>query len=634
MDNVVSLVSRLQAACTVLGDTVGDDGPRALPSLWERLPSIVVIGGQSSGKSSVLEAVVGKDFLPRGTGIVTRRPLVLQLVHLEDKDAKEFGEFPHNQGKVYHDFEQIRQEIEDETERALGNKATKAVSPEPIHLTVSSPNVPNLTLVDMPGLTKVPIDGQPATIVQDIEEMVRKYVTVESAVMLAVTPANADLATSDALRLARDVDPSGDRTIGVLTKIDIMDRGTSVRDILEGDTLRLKHGWVGVVNRGQADINSKMSMQDARKREREFFDGSANYRHLDNIGTGFLAEKLSKHLLHEIKKALPSIMASIKQDIITLERECEALGPAVMDSRGQMLHFILKRTADFESAFKSLVDQGKGGGERILSVFERKLHADLHALPFHDILAVENVRRIISEADGLRPHLIAPEAGYRRLLEAGLLLMRDPAQGAVEEVHRILLSVIDKALTSETCAALSKYSMLVSEIQNCAITRLEELKESAHVMVKTLVEMESSYMSANIFRHIMELQSKANSSDEARIALKEFRTLSGKDISDRLMSDQGGQHYLKKIASQVSAYLNFVRRQLLNTVPKAVVHTQVLKAKGGLLEPFQEDVAGREEGELSRLLHEDPDVTRRRNACKRRLELLKKAQDEIASAKF
>lgn len=110
------------------------------------------------------------------------------------------------------------------------------------------------------GLTKVPIDGQPASIVEDIEDMVRSYVTTETAVILAVTPANADLATSDALRLARDVDPGGDRTIGVLTKLDIMDKGTTVRDVLDGSTLRLKHGWVGVVNRGQADINSKVGI--------------------------------------------------------------------------------------------------------------------------------------------------------------------------------------------------------------------------------------------------------------------------------------------------------------------------------------------------------------------------------------
>lgn len=106
----------------------------------------------------------------------------------------------------------IRDEITAETERHLGGG--RIVSPEPIYLTITSPHVPNLTLVDMPGLTKVPIDGQPASIVQDLDNMARKYIRGSNAIILAVSPANADLATSDALRLAREVDPNGERTIG------------------------------------------------------------------------------------------------------------------------------------------------------------------------------------------------------------------------------------------------------------------------------------------------------------------------------------------------------------------------------------------------------------------------------------
>lgn len=144
--------------------------------------------------------------------------------------------------------------------------------------------------------------------------MVRNYIKGENAIILAVSPANADLATSDALRMARDVDPNGERTIGVLTKVDIMDPGTSVRDILQSKQLRLKNGWVGVVNRGQKDINSKMNMQLARQRESDFFKNDPNYADLPNVGTGYLSEKLSARLLYEIKRALPGIQSSIKQE--------------------------------------------------------------------------------------------------------------------------------------------------------------------------------------------------------------------------------------------------------------------------------------------------------------------------------
>ena len=180
------------------------------------------------------------------------------------------------------------------------------VSPDPIYLTVRSPNVPVLTMVDMPGLTKVPIDGQPASIVQELDDMVRQYIKNDNAIILAVTPANADLATSDALRMAREVDPTGERTIGVLTKVDIMDRGTDCRDVLMGRQMKLRHGWVAVVNRGQADINSKVQMTDARAKERAFFTGRPEYGDLGNTGTTYLAEKLSTHLINEITRNLPS----------------------------------------------------------------------------------------------------------------------------------------------------------------------------------------------------------------------------------------------------------------------------------------------------------------------------------------
>jgi GTPase SAR1 family protein len=133
-----------------------------------------VVGAQSAGKSSVLESIVGRDFLPRGTGIVTRCPLVLQLRRIEtqkikaasssldqepapsqDKLLEEYAEFLHKKGDFFTDFEKVRDEIKAETNRLAGKD--KGVTDKPISLVIYSPNVVDLTLVDLPGLTKVPI---------------------------------------------------------------------------------------------------------------------------------------------------------------------------------------------------------------------------------------------------------------------------------------------------------------------------------------------------------------------------------------------------------------------------------------------------------------------------------------------
>ncbi len=161
------------------------------------LPQIVVIGSQSSGKSSVLENLVGRDFLPRGTGIVTRRPLVLQLYNtgttrgrelpptpLSKGDERvsspptspkpstperEWGEFLHLPGKKLYNFTEIKEEIMRETERLTGKNS--GISNQSIHLRIFSPKVLTLTLVDLPGMTKVAVGDQPTDIEKRIREM-------------------------------------------------------------------------------------------------------------------------------------------------------------------------------------------------------------------------------------------------------------------------------------------------------------------------------------------------------------------------------------------------------------------------------------------------------------------------------
>lgn len=224
MEALIPVINKLQ-------DVFNTIGSEAI-----QLPQIVVVGNQSSGKSSVLESLVGRDFLPRGPGIVTRRPLILQLIYVPKDDTSqrsseegtlnldEWAKFLHTKNKIYSDFDEVRKEIEAETERMSGTN--KGICPEPISLKIFSPRVVNLTLVDLPGITKVPVGDQPEDIEGQIKNLLVKYIANPNSIILAVTPANTDFATSEALKLARDVDPDGRRTLAVITKLDLMDAGT------------------------------------------------------------------------------------------------------------------------------------------------------------------------------------------------------------------------------------------------------------------------------------------------------------------------------------------------------------------------------------------------------------------------
>lgn len=134
--------------------------------------------------------------------------------------------------------------------------------------------------------------------------------------------ANQDLATSDALKLAREVDPDGVRTIGVLTKLDLMDQGTDARDILENRLLPLRRGYIGVVNRSQREIDGKKDIRDALAKERSFFLSHSGYKHLANkMGTAYLQEVLNQQLTNHIRDTLPKLRDKLQEKRIQLEKE-------------------------------------------------------------------------------------------------------------------------------------------------------------------------------------------------------------------------------------------------------------------------------------------------------------------------
>ena len=180
----------------------------------------------------------------------------------------------------------------------------------------------SITLIDLPGLTKIAVGDQPADIGEQIKDMIMTYICRDTCLILAVTPANTDIATSDALNLARQADPEGMRTIGVLTKLDLMDEGTDAKDILENKFLPLRRGYVGIVNRSQKDIDGKKDIKAAQAAERKFFLSHPSYRHLaDRCGSGYLQKQLNQQLTNYIRDSLPSLRDRLQRQMLNLEKE-------------------------------------------------------------------------------------------------------------------------------------------------------------------------------------------------------------------------------------------------------------------------------------------------------------------------
>ncbi|KIX08799.1 uncharacterized protein Z518_03456 [Rhinocladiella mackenziei CBS 650.93] len=232
-DQMMVLTRKMIEIRSIL-NTVGQGGALTLPS-------IVVIGSQSSGKSSVLEAIVGHEFLPKGSNMVTRRPIELTLVNTPGAKA-EYGEFPAlGLGKIT-DFSQIQRTL---TDLNLAVPAEQCVTDDPIQLSIYSPNVPDLSMIDLPGYIQVSGKDQPPELKQKIADLCDKYIQPPN-VILAISAADVDLANSTALRASRRVDPRGERTIGVITKMDLVDPDRGA-EILSDRKYPLRLGYVGVV---------------------------------------------------------------------------------------------------------------------------------------------------------------------------------------------------------------------------------------------------------------------------------------------------------------------------------------------------------------------------------------------------
>lgn len=534
---------------------------------------------------------------------------MLQL-HKTDRGQTEYAEFLHAPKRKLTDFAAVRKEIADETDRITGK--SKQISNIPIHLSVYSPNVVNLTLIDLPGLTKVAVEGQPDTIVEDIENMVRSYVEKPNCIILAISPANQDIATSDAIKLAREVDPSGDRTFGVVTKLDLMDKGTNALDVLEGRSYRLQHPWVGIVNRSQADINRNVDMIAARRKEREYFETSPEYGHLaSKMGSEYLAKLLSQHLELVIRQRIPSIIALINKTIDELNAELDRIGRPIAVDSGAQLYTILELCRAFDRVFKEHLDGGRPGGDRIYGVFDHQLPAALKKLPFDRHLSLRNVQKVVSEADGYQPHLIAPEQGYRRLIDGSINYFKGPAEASVDAVHMVLKELVRKSIVATE--ELKRFPSLQADIANAANESLERFREESRRTVMRLVDMESSYLTVEFFRKLhLEPEKTPNSNPNAPNA-----------------ADRYSDNNFRRIGANVSAYIGMVCDTLKNTIPKAVVHCQVREAKRALLNNFYVQVGRREKEQLGAMLDEDPALMEKRTAIAKRLELYKSARDEI-----
>ncbi|KAI1708738.1 dynamin central region domain-containing protein [Ditylenchus destructor] len=491
MESLIPVISKLQDVFATVGYREAD----------VELPQIVVVGSQSSGKSSVIEGIVGRDFLPRGAGIVTRRPLLLHLIHVplnsvNRQTAGDWAVFEHKNNEIFTDFELVRQEIEVETERTTGTN--KGISALPINLKIYSHRVVNLSLIDLPGITKVPVGDQPADIEIQIRKMIVSFISNPNSLILAVTAANQDFATSEAMKLAREVDTAGNRTLAVLTKLDLMDHGTDALDVLTGKLVPVKLGILGVVNRSQADIKNKKTIQDCLKDEVKFLHKTYPTLASSN-GIQYLSKTLNRLLIQHIRQCLPQL----KMRISTMAVQCQNLlttyGEPVTDKNKTLLqiitHFSTAYTSTIEGTAKNIDTTELSGGARICYIFYETFGQALQKVDPMDSLSPVEVLTAIRNATGPRPALFVSEVSFELLVKRQIRRLEDPSLTCVDLVYEELLRIVQHCgfeIQQEMQRFPRLYERINEVVSSVLVARISPTKE----FVTNLVGVELAYINS------------------------------------------------------------------------------------------------------------------------------------------
>ena len=450
------------------------------------LPRIAVLGQQSSGKSSVLESIVGIDFLPRGSGVCTRRPAELRLIHEANENTKPWAEFGELKGKKFFDFEEVRNTIDVLTDKIAGKK--KGIVDKPIVISIHSHTCPDLTLIDLPGITRIPLQGSDQGV--DIEKVTKKmalrYVKDPRTIILAVIPANADMTTSDALQMARDLDPKGIRTIGVITKIDIMDRGTNAKRMIMGQEVPLRLGYVGVKNRSQQDITDKMRVYKALNEEKLFFSSHKIYSTLpsESLGTASLTKKLTKVLFTHIKNYLPQIVKEINIKRRDVEERLRELGPPLPKDGTEKMQLLWNMVTEFCTNFKNTIGgryitqqdkatKGVSGGARIKHYYYKIYKEFIGNYSATGTYSDVDMERAIKIHEGYSMPGFPSVDVFIYLLQPQLSQLREPAMECLQDVYLYLENLAEELARK----VFSRFPNLIGEILEVVSRCLQEERE-------------------------------------------------------------------------------------------------------------------------------------------------------------
>ncbi|MCL7028582.1 hypothetical protein MKW94_019428, partial [Papaver nudicaule] len=474
IEELVELSESMLQASSVLADEDIDSSSSSTSKRLSTFLNVVALGNVGAGKSAVLNSLIGHPVLPTGENGATRAPISIDLQRDSSLSNKAIVLQIDSKSQQV-SASALRHSLQDRLSKSVPGKGRA----DEIYLKLRTSTAPPLKLIDLPGLDQRIVD----------DSMIREYVERNDAILLVVVPAAQapEISSSRALKLIKEYDADCTRTIGVISKID--QAASDPKTLAAVQALLLNQGprntsdipWVALIGQSvsiasaqSGSVGSENSLETAWRAESESLKSILAGAPQSKLGRVALVDALAQQIRKRMKIRLPNILSGLQGKSQIVEDELVRLGEQMVHSSEGTRAIALELCREFEDRFLQHIATGEGCGWKIVQSFEGNFPNQIKQLPLDRHFDINNVKRIVLEADGYQPYLISPEKGLRSLIKGVLDLAKEPSKLCVDEVHRVLVDIV--SASANATPGLGRYPPFKREVVAIATTALDLFK--------------------------------------------------------------------------------------------------------------------------------------------------------------
>lgn len=520
IEELTQLSDSMRQAAALLADEDVDENSSSSSRRSSSFLNVVALGNVGAGKSAVLNSLIGHPVLPTGENGATRAPISIDLQKDDALSSKSIVLQIDNKSQQV-SASALRHSLQDRLSKGASGK-----SRDEIYLKLRTSTAPPLKLIDLPGLDQRIMD----------DSLVSEYAEHNDAILLVIIPAaqTPEIASSRALRVAKEYDGDGTRTVGVISKID--QASADQKAIAAVQALLLNQGppktadipWVALIGQSvsiaTAQSGSESSLETAWRAESESLKSILTGAPQSKLGRVALVDALAQQIRKRMKVRVPNLLSGLQGKSQIVQDELVRLGEQMVQSAEGTRSLALELCREFEDKFLQHITTGEGSGWKIVASFEGNFPNRIKQLPLDRHFDINNVKRIVLEADGYQPYLISPEKGLRSLIKGVLELAKEPSRLCVDEVHRVLVDIV--SASANATPGLGRYPPFKREVVAIASAALDGFKNEARKMVVALVDMERAFVPPQHFIRLVQRRMERQRREE------EVKTRSSKKANE------------------------------------------------------------------------------------------------------